>query len=58
MAGKKNVKELPIVEDMNKYQLKMQRERNTNRIVKNTYIHKDTGEEVQIDWRDGAFRFI
>ena len=60
MAGKKNVKELPIVDDITKYVLQLRRDGNSRRMVpiKDTYVHKETGEVVKIDWRDGAFRLI
>lgn len=60
MAGKKSAKELPKVDDITKYVLQLRRDGNSKRMVpvKNTYVHKDTGEVVKIDWRDGAFRLI
>jgi hypothetical protein len=53
-------KELPKVDDITKYVLQLRRDGNSKRMVpvKNTYVHKDTGEVVKIDWRDGAFRLI
>ena len=51
---------LPIVEDITKYDLVMEKDKLMGRMfpVRNTYVHKKTGELVKIDWRDGAFRLI
>lgn len=46
--------------DITKYELMMETDpRMRKKIpVKNTYIHKKTGEIVKIDWRNGNFRLI
>lgn len=58
--AKKRKCSLPIVDDICKYKLHMERDPFIRRMipVKNTYIEKDTGEVVKIDYRDGAFRLL
>jgi len=57
---KKTKSNLPIVEDITKYELQMEYDARMKKLVpvKNTYVEKKTGEIVKIDWRDGEFRLI